>query len=135
MRANGTVAMDLSALIDFGALAERVRASVVAVHCAGVGAGAGTIWRADGLIATNHHVAPLAGADVVLADGRRFEARVVARDVENDLALLKIAAIELPGPGGRRCPRDAGRRAGAGGRQSIWLAGRGDDGCAECGAD
>ena len=98
MRVDGSAATMtmVSSLIDFGALAERIRASVVEVHSAGVGAGAGTIWRADGLIATNHHVAPDAGAEVVLADGRRFSARVVARDVENDLALLEIAANELP---------------------------------------
>lgn len=96
MRADGSAARVLSALVDFGALAERVRASVVDVRSSGVGVGAGTIWRADGLIATNHHVAPDARAEVVLADGRRFSAWVVARDVENDLALLKLAANELP---------------------------------------
>jgi serine protease Do len=96
MQADGSATRVLSSLVDFGALAERVRASVVDVRSSGVGLGAGTIWRADGLIATNHHVTPGAGAEVVLADGRQFSARVVARDVENDLALLKIPANELP---------------------------------------
>jgi serine protease Do len=86
----------LSSLVDFGALAERVRASVVQVRTSGVGAGAGTIWRADGLIATNHHVVPGERAEVWLDDGRRFEARTVGRDVENDLALLAVSAEGLP---------------------------------------
>ena len=77
-------------------VAERLRPGVVEVASNGHGAGAGTIWRADGLIATNHHVVPGDGARVRLADGRTFDAWAVARDPENDLALLKIEAPGLP---------------------------------------
>ena len=77
------------------AVAERVSASVVLVGQRG-GNGAGVVWRPDGLIVTNRHVVRGDGADVVLADGRRFAARVQARHPERDLALLKVDAADLP---------------------------------------
>ncbi|MCL6628017.1 MAG: trypsin-like peptidase domain-containing protein, partial [Armatimonadetes bacterium] len=48
-------------------------------------------------IVTNNHV--VAGADkitVTLADGRAFKARLVGRDIQTDLAVLKIDAKNLP---------------------------------------
>ena len=53
----------------------------------------------DGLIVTNYHV--IEGADeitVVLADRREFEANVVTRDEQTDLAVLriKVEATKLP---------------------------------------
>ena len=79
-------------------VADRLRPSVVEVSARGNGNGAGTIWRADGVIVTNHHVAPGDGAGVRLHDGRTFEARTVARDPANDLAVLKVDALDLPAP-------------------------------------
>lgn len=76
-------------------VAEQVWASVVQVTN-GHGAGAGTIWRPDGVIVTNHHVAPGEHASVVLADARTYPARAIARDAEDDLAVLKIEATGLP---------------------------------------
>ena len=60
------------------------------------GAGAGTIWRQDGIVVTNYHVAGKDRAQVRLADGRTFEGRVVAFDARNDLAVLSIPASNLP---------------------------------------
>ncbi|HEV8633067.1 MAG TPA: trypsin-like peptidase domain-containing protein [Chloroflexota bacterium] len=80
-------------------VAERLRPSVVEI-ANGHGHGAGTIWRADGLIATNHHVVPGDGARVRLADGRTLDAATVARDPANDLALLKVEAQGLPAAAG-----------------------------------
>ncbi len=77
-------------------LAERVRASVAEIRPPGGGAGAGTIWRSDGTLVTNSHVAARDVADVVLPDGRRFSASVVAREQRQDLAVLKIDADSLP---------------------------------------
>ena len=75
----------------------RVRRSLVVVSDRRGGAGAGTIWHADGLIITNAHVIARGGPlDVSLADGRELTARVLARDVENDLAALAIDATDLP---------------------------------------
>src|SRR5947209_3979896 len=77
-------------------LAARLRASTVEVRSQGHGHGSGVIWRADGLIVTNHHVARHDQAEVVLSDGRTFQARVTARDPEHDLAALRVEATDLP---------------------------------------
>ncbi len=77
-------------------VAERVRESVVEVRPRRGGAGAGTIWRQDGIVVTNYHVAGKDRAQVRLADGRTFEGRVVAFDARNDLAVLSIPASNLP---------------------------------------
>lgn len=78
------------------ATATLLRRSVVEVRPGGRGAGAGTIWRRDGAIVTNHHVAGGDHAEVILADGRSFRGTVTARDAENDLAVLSIPATNLP---------------------------------------
>ena len=87
----GSVAISEAA----AAIAERVGPSVVVVGQRG-GNGAGVIWRPDGLIVTNRHVVRGDGADIILADGRRFAGRVTARHSERDLALIKIDADDLP---------------------------------------
>ncbi|MCS6803365.1 MAG: trypsin-like peptidase domain-containing protein [Chloroflexota bacterium] len=68
-------------------LARQVQATVVHVRSRG-GSGSGIIWRADGQVVTNHHVAPTDRAEIETADGRRFPAHVEARDPSNDLAIL-----------------------------------------------
>ena len=70
-------------------VARELAAGVVLVRTRG-GFGAGTVWRPDGTIVTNHHVAPRDGAEVAGPDGAYASARVVARDVPNDLAVLKL---------------------------------------------
>jgi len=77
-------------------LVEQVRVGVAEVRTRGGGAGAGTIWRRDGTIVTNHHVVPRDEAHVTLADGRSFAGAVVARDPRNDLAVVKVTATDLP---------------------------------------
>jgi serine protease DegS len=59
--------------------------------------GSGVIVDTDGHIVTNHHV--IANADsirVQLADGRVADARIVGRDPDTDLAVLKIDLSPLP---------------------------------------
>jgi serine protease Do len=59
------------------------------------GLGTGFIIDKDGFIVTNNHVAENADKiKVVLKDKREFDARVVGRDPQTDLALLKIDAKE-----------------------------------------
>lgn len=60
------------------------------------GAGTGLIVTADGLILTNKHVVPENSTfSVFTADGKEYEAKVVARDPLNDVAFLKIDAKGL----------------------------------------
>ena len=88
---------------DLAALADQLRASTVAVHVGAPtrrglrpsGQGSGVVWRADGLIVTNAHVARADHALVTLPDGRRVAARLVARDPGRDLALLQADADGL----------------------------------------
>jgi serine protease Do len=61
------------------------------------GLGSGVIISADGYIVTNNHVVD--GADTVtvaLSDGREFTAKVIGRDPQTDLAVVKIDAKDLP---------------------------------------
>jgi serine protease Do len=94
--------MALNALFDVAAaeLAERVARGIVFIRSA-AGGGTGTIWSADGLIVTNHHVVPGDSAEIETFDGRTFAARVVNRDPDVDLALLKVPVDGLtPLPAG-----------------------------------
>ena len=62
------------------------------------GAGSGFIISADGYVVTNNHVISLdqqGVADVIsvtLADGTEYTARLIGRDTDSDIALLKIDA-------------------------------------------
>jgi serine protease Do len=59
--------------------------------------GSGFIVSADGYILTNNHV--IDGADRVtvgLPDRREFKAKVVGRDPQTDIAVLKISGKDLP---------------------------------------
>jgi len=76
-------------------LVERVMPSLVVVTGHRYGAGAGIIWSADGIVLTNNHVVGRRASIVVLHDGREFESRMLARDPDQDLALLSIDAAGL----------------------------------------
>lgn len=61
------------------------------------GLGSGVIARSDGYIITNNHV--IEGADeleVVLFSGQAYDAEIVGTDPGSDLAVIKIAATDLP---------------------------------------
>ncbi|HLG06442.1 MAG TPA: trypsin-like peptidase domain-containing protein [Gemmatimonadales bacterium] len=61
-----------------------------------VGSGSGFVLSAEGHILTNTHVVQeAASVTVVLSDNREFEAVVVGRDPDTDIAVLKIAAQGL----------------------------------------
>ena len=63
-----------------------------------VGGGSGFIISSDGLILTNKHVVSDAKASytVIANDGKKYDAKVLARDANQDLAVVKIAATGLP---------------------------------------
>ena len=61
------------------------------------GIGSGFIVRADGVIVTNAHV--VSGAStitVAMRDGTTYDATLVGEDEQNDLAVLRINATDLP---------------------------------------
>lgn len=61
------------------------------------GFGSGVIISKDGYIVTNNHVIDDAdNIEVVLNDKRTFDAEVIGRDPNTDIALMKIKADDLP---------------------------------------
>ena len=77
------------------AISDELRGGVAVVRGRGGGGGSGTVWRSDGLVITNNHVATGESAEVAFADGRTCSARVVARDPSVDLAALQVEDCEL----------------------------------------
>ncbi len=63
-----------------------------------VGGGSGVIISSSGLILTNKHVVANANAQysVITSDGKTYAAKVLARDPNQDLAVIKIDATGLP---------------------------------------
>ena len=65
--------------------------------------GSGFVISADGYIVTNNHVisagqrgAVVESIKVILSDRREYTAKLIGRDVESDLAVLKIEGANLP---------------------------------------
>ena len=81
---------------DISDTIEGASRSLVQVRDGRRGAGAGTIWHADGLVLTNAHVVRGQRPTVVLANGRELPARVLALDAKHDLAALMVEASGLP---------------------------------------
>ena len=75
-------------------VAARLRRVTVRIASGRGGEGAGIVWREDGLIVTNAHVAR-ERARVAVGDAR-FDAPVVAWDERLDLAALVVPARGLP---------------------------------------
>ncbi|HEY3390373.1 MAG TPA: trypsin-like peptidase domain-containing protein, partial [Prolixibacteraceae bacterium] len=62
-----------------------------------MGAGSGVIIDSEGYIVTNNHVIEDAdNIEVILNDNRKFTAKVIGRDPDTDIALVKINAKDLP---------------------------------------
>ena len=89
MNFNGTFTQVISDLV------EQVMPSLVIVRGHRHGAGSGIIWAADGLILTNNHVVGRHTPVVILQNDGEYEARLIARDPDVDLALLSIQATGL----------------------------------------
>jgi Do/DeqQ family serine protease len=61
------------------------------------GTGSGVIYTSDGYILTNNHVVSFADEfEVTLHDNREFSARLIGRDANTDMAVIKIDAKDLP---------------------------------------
>src|SRR3990167_1397846 len=63
-----------------------------------IGGGSGFIVSPDGFVLTNKHVVvdPKADYTIVASEGKKYHAKVVARDPINDVAILKIEGKDLP---------------------------------------
>jgi putative serine protease PepD len=92
-RPSGTVA----------AIAASVSPAVVSLEVNGAqssGTGSGFVIRDNGYIVTNNHVVEGAadGGDITVhfADGRKFDAKIVGRDANYDIAVVKVDASGLP---------------------------------------
>ncbi len=90
---------------EMAALTDWLRRVTVEIKSGPAEHGAGVVWRSDGLIVTNAHVATRPGLDVRLADGRVLPGRVIRRDPACDLAIIQVPARELPAAEPRRSAR------------------------------
>jgi serine protease Do len=79
-----------------GAVAEWLRQITVRVTGPHGAQGSGVIWRSEGLVMTNAHVADSQTHEIELIDGRRLQGWLVARDRKRDLAALAVSSIRLP---------------------------------------
>ena len=63
-----------------------------------VGSGSGFFVSADGLVVTNKHVVSDEAATytVVMNGGKEFEAKVLGKDPNNDIAVLKVEGTDFP---------------------------------------
>jgi len=86
---------------DLARVADALRRVTGAVRAPGdrrAGEGAGVIWRANGLVVTNAHCVRHRQLAVRAADGRSFDAELIAHDPRLDLALLGVSALDGPAP-------------------------------------
>lgn len=63
-----------------------------------IGGGSGFIVSSNGLIVTNKHVVydEAASYTVLTNDGKKYDATILARDPNRDIAVIKILAVDLP---------------------------------------
>ena len=79
-----------------GSVAEWLRRITVRVIGSRGSHGSGVVWRSEGLVVTNAHVAGSNVHHVEFADGRRLQGWLIASDRNIDLAVLAVSSNELP---------------------------------------
>jgi serine protease Do len=80
---------------EMAGVVEHAQRSLVQIRNGRRGAGAGVIWRQDGLIVTNAHVLRRESPEVILVDGTTTSAEVLALDRNLDLGALRISNGKL----------------------------------------
>ncbi|HEU4974842.1 MAG TPA: trypsin-like peptidase domain-containing protein [Baekduia sp.] len=102
---NGTATAQTATTATGGTLAQvpgivkKVQPSVVTVISTlpqGQGEGAGVAWSPHVVVTNNHVVENATSVRVVLAGGRRVDAKVRATDPRRDLALVEVDGADLP---------------------------------------
>ena len=74
-----------------------ISTTIQSAYGSGHASGSGFILTEDGYVITNYHVVEDASAiRVVMHDGTEYEAELVGKDSNNDLAVLKVDASGLP---------------------------------------
>jgi putative serine protease PepD len=87
-------------------VAQRGLPSVVTIHVrvggSAAGSGSGEVIRTDGYILTNNHVISAAAhggsISVLFSDGHSVDAHIVGRDIQTDLAVIKVETSETLTP-------------------------------------
>lgn len=79
-----------------GSIAEWLRRVTVRVNGSRGSHGSGVIWRSEGLIITNAHVASSEVHEIELASGEGLESWLVASNPNIDLAALAVSSRGLP---------------------------------------
>ena len=84
-----------------GEIGEQLRRVTARVRTGKRGLGSGVVWRQDGTVVTNAHVAGGGAVEVELWDGRRYTGDVTAQDPRRDLAVVRVRAdgLEAASPG------------------------------------
>ncbi|MGE5113021.1 MAG: S1C family serine protease [Acidobacteriaceae bacterium] len=80
---------------ELSLIADRLRRSTVRL-AGGEGCGSGVIWRPDGVIVSNAHVARAQHLRVELDDGLVLTGSIIARDEGQDLAAIRVAGSAFP---------------------------------------
>jgi serine protease Do len=75
---------------------ERAGRSLVIVESGRHGAGAGVVWRPDGIVVTNYHVVSQGKFRLRLLNGAQYPARLIAQRPEIDLAILQAETGQTP---------------------------------------
>lgn len=81
--------------VHFASLADTLRGVTVEITDDGTSLGCGVLWP-PGCVVTNAHVVRRPRVTVRRGDGTRLDARLIARDRDADLAVLRLAADDLP---------------------------------------
>jgi serine protease DegQ len=90
------VATAVVATADIPSIVRKLEPSIVTVYV-GQGLGSGIVYKADGVIVTNHHVVgDAAQVTVGFADGQRVAGKVLATDPVTDLAVVRVSRSGLP---------------------------------------
>lgn len=81
----------------FTGVFEKAKRSLVVVQNGHRGAGAGVIWRPEGIVVTNYHVIHRGKPKVSFLGGEDYRAKIIAHAKDIDLAILRIESPQLDG--------------------------------------